>query len=149
MKNALIFALALIPTFGVAHEYKVGDLTIDHPVARETTATAMSSAGYFMVTNAGTADDVLLEVRADFPRVMVHDTKVDDGVATMFHIDSMAIPAGETVMLAPGGKHVMFMGLNGDPFEVGEKIPATLVFENAGEIEIVFNVEKIEAGHKH
>ncbi|PJN92451.1 hypothetical protein CNY89_29595, partial [Amaricoccus sp. HAR-UPW-R2A-40] len=33
---------------------------------------------------------------------------------------------------APGGAHVMFMGLDGDPFEVGEVIPATLVFEKAG-----------------
>lgn len=35
----------------------------------------------------------------------------------------------------------MFMGLNGNPFEQGEKIDAPLLFENAGEIEIQFNVE--------
>ncbi|MDP5359854.1 MAG: copper chaperone PCu(A)C, partial [Paracoccaceae bacterium] len=46
------------------------------------------------------------------------------------------------VQLAPGGLHVMFMGLGGDPFEVGETFPATLVFEKAGEVEVVFYVEE-------
>jgi hypothetical protein len=149
MKNALIFALAIMPTFGLAHEYKLGDLVIDHPVARTTTATAMSGAGYLVVTNTGNTDDTLLAVRADFPRVMMHDTETVDDIATMFHIDSLVIPAGETVTFAPGGKHVMFMGLDGDPFEEGETVPATLVFEKSGEIDIEFNVETMLDGHDH
>jgi hypothetical protein len=40
----------------------------------------------------------------------------------------------------------MFMGLDGDPFEVGERIPATLVFERAGEIEVEFWVEPRDGG---
>ena len=149
MKNALIFALAIMPTFGLAHEYKLGDLVIDHPVARTTAATAMSGAGYLVVTNTGNTDDTLLAVRADFPRVMMHDTETVDDIATMFHIDSLVIPAGETVTFAPGGKHVMFMGLDGDPFEEGETVPATLVFEKSGEIDIEFNVETMLDGHDH
>jgi hypothetical protein len=43
----------------------------------------------------------------------------------------------------------MFMGLQGDPFEEGETVLATLVFENAGEIEIEFNVEKMTEVHGH
>ena len=149
MKTLLTLALAVLPTFGFAHDYKVGDLVIDHPVARETTETAMAGAGYFMIMNKGDTDDVLLEVRADFPRVMIHDTEVTDGIATMIHLDNLPIPAGESVMLAPGGKHVMFMGLNGDPFEEGEEIPATLVFEKSGEVEIWFDVRRMEEGHDH
>ncbi|MFT4742561.1 MAG: copper(I)-binding protein [Yoonia sp.] len=149
MKIALTLALALIPTFGMAHGYKIGDLTIAHPVARETAATAMTGAGYMTVTNTGETDDVLLEIRADFPRVMMHDTETVDDIATMVQLESLVVRAGETVTFAPGGKHVMFMGLNGDPFEEGETVPATLVFENAGEIAIEFNVEKMTEGHGH
>ena len=149
MKTALIFALALIPTFGVAQDYRIGDLMIAHPVARETAATAIAGAGYMTVTNTGETDDVLLEVRADFPRVMMHDTETIDDIATMIHLETLAIPAGETVTFAPGGKHVMFMGLKGDPFEEGETVPATLVFENAGKIAIEFNVEKMTQGSSH
>ena len=149
MKIALILTLALIPTFGMAHDYQIGDLMIEHPVARETAVTAMTGAGYFTVTNTGETDDTLLEIRADFPRVMMHDTETVDDIARMIHLEILAIPAGETVTFAPGGKHVMFMGLQGDPFEEGETVLATLVFENAGEIEIEFNVEKMTEVHGH
>jgi len=64
----------------------------------------------------------------------------------MVHLDGLDIPAGETVTLEPGGLHVMFMGLS-EPFIEGEKIEATLVFEQSGELEITFNVEaRPEAG---
>lgn len=149
MKKLMLIGLMALPMTVHAHDYKVGDLAIAHPIARATTATAMSSAGYFEVTNTGDVADRLIEVRADFPRVMMHDTKIEDDIATMFHVDAVEIGAGETVTFMPGGKHVMFMGLNGDPFEVGEKVPATLVFENAGTVEITFNVEEIKAMHNH
>lgn len=129
-----------LPGAAVAEEFTVGDLRIVDPVARESARMAMAGAGYMAIVNEGDTVDHLVAVRADFPRVMIHDTKMENDVATMFHIDAVEIAPGETVELAPGGMHVMFMGLQGDPLEAGETIPATLVFENAGEIDIEFEV---------
>ena len=142
MKTLLILASALILSTGIAtaHDYTVGNLEIMHPMAFETPKMAQAGAGFLTITNTGNTDDVLLEVRADFPKVEVHTTEESDGVARMMHVDNLPIPAGETVELAPGGYHVMFMGLEA-PFEDGQKIPATLIFENAGEVEVTFNVE--------
>ena len=125
----------------LAHDYQVGDLEIGHPMAFDTPQTAMAGAGYLSITNAGQTADRLIEVRADFPQVMMHTTEEKDGVARMMHVDAIKILPGETVVFEPGGYHVMFMGLAGDPFEAGEQIPATLVFEEAGEIEVMFSVE--------
>ena len=47
--------------------------------------------------------------------------------------------AGATVMLQPGGYHVMFMQLK-EPFKEGAKVPVTLVFEKAGTVEVVLSV---------
>lgn len=145
MKHLILTAILLAnPVASFADDFKVGDLVIEHPVARATTAMAMTGAGYFVIMNNGTEDDRLVEITANFPRVMMHDTKTDDGIATMFHIDDgVAVPAGGTVTFEPGSKHVMFMGLNGDPFEIGEEIPATMNFEKAGELDIVFVVEEM------
>jgi len=140
----LISTLLVAPTFVAGHEYKIGDLVIDHPVAKTTPQTARAGAGYMKVTNTGDMADSLVAVEADFPRVMIHDTKVEDDVASMFHIDAAEIAPGETVVFAPGGKHIMFMGLDGDPFEAGEVVEATLVFEKAGRIDVNFNVETLE-----
>ena len=142
MKNLIIAAL-LLPTMLLAHDYNVGGLQIIHPAAGATAPTAQTGAGYFQIVNNGDAADSLIEVIADFPRVMIHTTEMDGDIARMVHVDSVEIPAGETVTFAPGGLHVMFMGLNGDPFEVGEKFDAVLVFENAGNVPVVFYVEDI------
>ena len=139
-------------TAASAHEYSAGDLSIDHPMSFETTAKA--GVGYTTITNQGSTADALVGVTADFPRVMIHQTVEEDGIAKMKHVDRIEIPAGETVKLLPGGFHVMFMGLE-EPLKDGETIPATLIFEQAGEVEVVFNVEartsetKDHSGHDH
>lgn len=144
-----VMSVALLPGFALGHDYIVGDLHVEHPFARATAATAMAGAGYVEIMNSGTADDRLIAVEADFPSVSLHESVVTDGVARMVPLDSVTIPAGGSVMLAPGGMHVMFMGLDGDPLDAGEEVPATLVFENAGRLDVVFKVESAagSAGH--
>jgi copper(I)-binding protein len=143
-------AVAVLLSAGMAqaHDYTVGDITIMHPMAFETAPTARVGGGYMTLTNTGTAPDRLMEVRVDqIERIELHLSATDaNGVATMTKQDGIPIPAGETVTLQPGGLHVMFMGLNGDPFEEGEEVNATLVFETAGEIDVIFNVEARTAG---
>lgn len=137
----ILSMLFMLPAAVFAHGYSVGDLVIAHPMAFETPQTAQAGAGYMTIFNNGTTDDILVAVRADFPRVMLHQTMMQDDVATMSDVDGIPVPAGQAVTLAPGDAHVMFMGLAGDPFEVGEEINATLVFARAGEIDVVFQVE--------
>ncbi|EAR52524.1 hypothetical protein OG2516_05433 [Oceanicola granulosus HTCC2516] len=140
-KPLAALALLALPAAALAHEYEIDGLSIGHPVAYETAATAQSGAGYLTITNGGTRPDALIAVVADFPRVMIHTSEMRDGVARMSRVERIEIPPGETVTLRPGGAHVMFMGLDGDPFEPGETIPATLLFEGAGAVEVEFHVE--------
>ena len=142
--HAAAFAL-LLPAVAAAEGYRVGDLTITNPLSRETPSTAMAGAGYMTITNTGTTADRLVAVRADFPRVEIHDVKVENDVASMFRLDGVDIAPGETVTLQPGQTHVMFMGLNGDALEPGEQVSATLVFEDAGEVDILFDVQTTAA----
>lgn len=144
MKYALFAAALMAATPVFAHDYAVGDLSVEHPISFPTAPTAHVAAGYMTITNAGDSDDRLVAVEADFDRVELHNVVVDDnGMAMMMpQADGIALPAGETVELKMGGYHTMFIGLGGDPFEVGEMIPATLVFENAGRLDIEFKVEK-------
>ena len=145
LAKALTFALIALPATG--HEFKVGEITVGHPFAHPTANMAMAGAGYLTLTNSGDTADRLIAVEAAFPRVMLHGSVKTDGVARMIHLDNgVELLPGQTVEFAPGGLHVMFMGLDGDPFVEGETIPATLVFENAGRLEVVFNVEPMKSG---
>lgn len=140
LATAVAFGLLSVPTW--AHEYKAGGLVVDHPMAFETAPMAMAGGGFMTITNAGPEADRLIAVRADFPKVELHETVEKDGVSRMLPVAAIEIPAGGSAVLKPGGYHVMFIGLDGRQLKAGEKVPATLVFEKAGELPIVFNVEK-------
>jgi len=139
--------LALFMTLGLtsaaqAHDFRTGDLTVLHPFAIETATHATTGAGYFTIRNDGGTPDALIGVEADFPKVTLHSSVETDGMMTMQPLDRVVIAPGETVTLAPGmGGHVMFMGLEG-PFETGARFPATLIFEQAGEVAVEFVVEQ-------
>ena len=60
-------------------------------------------------------------------------------------ISDLAIPAGKTVKLAPGGYHVMLIGLK-QALTAGEHASATLTFEKAGKVEVDAVVVKPGAG---
>lgn len=62
------------------------------------------------------------------------------GAMTMQPIESLELPAGETVVLEPGGYHIMLIDLVA-PLESGEEIEVTLTFENGGERTITVPVQ--------
>lgn len=134
-------AAMLLAQGAAAHGFKVGDLEVGHPYAIATPAAAKAGAGYFSVTNGGSDADRLVAIEADFPMVQIHETETDAaGVARMMEVEAVEIPAGGTVVLEPGGMHVMFMGLAA-PLVEGDSIDATLVFEKAGAVAVQFSVE--------
>lgn len=119
-----------------------GGILIEDGYARAAGANAMSGAAFMAITNETDVDDRLIDARGDAAkRIELHTHVVTDGVARMMQVeDGIPLPAGETVMLERGGLHVMFMGLNG-PFEEGAAVDVTLVFENAGEIDVAIPVD--------
>ncbi len=123
-----------------AQQFTAGDITVDQPYAFETAPMARAGGGFLTVVNEGDAPDRLIGVRSELPRTEIHLSSMQDGIARMERVDALDIPAGETVELAPGGYHVMFLGLDGNAFEAGEEIDATLVFETAGEVDVTFTV---------
>jgi copper(I)-binding protein len=149
---ALAAGLSLAPLAGGAHEYTVGDLVIDHPHAFATPPNAPVAGGYLAITNTGGTDDVLTGLRTAPDHaglVQLHEMTMEDGVMRMGEVaGGIPIPAGETVTLERGGLHVMFLRLPRG-LEEGREIPATLVFEQAGEVEVVFTVEARGAARDH
>lgn len=54
------------------------------------------------------------------------------------------IPAGKTVMLKPGGDHIMFMGIK-KPITAGKTIPVTLIGSNGEQLKF-WGLAKVYAG---
>ncbi|TIP85672.1 MAG: copper chaperone PCu(A)C [Mesorhizobium sp.] len=141
--TVFLLALLFVSAQAVfAHEFKVGDLKIVHPWSRATPPGAKVAGGYFTVTNTGSSPDRLLSISSEISaRTELHEMGVKDGVMTMRPVSGgLEIPAGGKVALAPGGYHLMFVGLKRQPKQ-GETFPATLTFEKAGTVTIEFAVE--------
>ncbi len=137
----------------LAHDYKLGTLEIGHPWTRATAPTAPAGGGYLKITNTGTTPDRLIAAKSPTAdKVEVHEMKMEGNVMRMRELDKgLEIPPGATVELKPGGFHIMFMGLKA-PFAKDAKVPATLVFEKAGSIDIELLVQAMGAPppeHKH
>jgi copper(I)-binding protein len=143
-------AALLLTSVAFAHEVKVGDLQIIHANIPAPMGSAQVAAGYMGIANDGDHPDRLVGVEAGFAaRALLHTTTFSaDGVATMSHVEALDIPAQDTVVLEPGGYHIMLMGLT-RPLTVGERLPATLIFEQAGRVEIEFMVDPADGSVDH
>ena len=109
-------------------------------------APAGGVGGMFLtIVNTGPADRLTGAASSVAGKVELHESIDDKGVMKMRPVAGLSIPAGATVKLAPGGYHVMMMGLK-QPLTAGGRATVTLTFEKAGQVEVEAEVVKPGAG---
>lgn len=146
VRAALCVAGVLLCVSAPVGAQRVGDLRVEAPWVRATPPGAGVTGGFLTVRNGGTKHDRLLSVSSPAAsRIEIHEMRHEDGVMRMRPLrDGLAIPAGATVELAPGGYHLMLFGPK-RPFVEGEAIAATARFEKAGKVDITFRVRGLGA----
>jgi copper(I)-binding protein len=125
------------------------DISIDGQWARNSPMRADRGVVYMDIVSAD--GDTLLFGSVDSTiaaSVEVHETvptgeSDEEGMAMMMmqEVESIELPAGETVSLEPGGLHIMLIDIT-QPLEIGQKFDLALNFETAGEM--VLEVEVME-----
>jgi periplasmic copper chaperone A len=135
-----LLAFALLPV--LSHDYKIGELKIDHPWTRATPGGAKVGGGYMKITNTGSETDRLIGGSAEIAGILeIHEMAMDGNVMKMRALEKgLEIKAGASVELKPGGYHVMFIDLK-KPLKEGEKIKGNLIFEKAGKVDVEYRVE--------
>ena len=142
MIKALVLAALLVaaPVLAQAHEVKAGDLTLKHPHMRASMGMSPTTAGYLVIENSGKSGDRLVSAACACAKmVMIHKTEIKNGMASMKALDGLDIPAGGRAELAPGGAHLMIMGLKA-PVKAGAMVNMTLTFAKAGRVTVPFKV---------
>ncbi len=142
----LAAAVSVLVLPAMAQDYKIGSLEITTPWSRATPPSARTGGGFMTITNKGTTADRLVTARSSVSdKVEIHEVQMDGSVMRMRELaKGLEIPPGATVMLKPGGYHIMFMELKA-PFAKDAKVPLTLVFEKAGSLDVQLNVEAMGA----
>ncbi len=93
-----------------------------------------TTAAYVTVANKGSTADRLVSVSCTCASsAMLHTTTHSSGMVGMAETDGFALPAGQTLVFAPGGNHIMFMGVTGRPKE-GDFENVVLTFAKAGPV---------------
>lgn len=101
-----------------------------------------SEGAMYVVLRNGSVEDTLVSVSSEAVQTAeLHETMPGDQqrMGHMMPVKEIVLRPGETLQLAPGGRHVMLMGFAKRP-EVGETITVRLHFRQAGDIVLAANV---------
>ena len=126
-KSAVLLLLLAAPLAAMAD-----DLLVSDAYFREYIPGQPRAVGFMTVANRGDRDCTLVTASAPgIDRLEIHEHSHDNGVMRMRQVPRLAIPAGETLVLRPGGYHLMGFGVS-DPLAAGETRPVTLDFGACG-----------------
>ncbi len=120
-------ALLALPSLAIA-----AAPTVSGAWARATPPGVSVGAAYLTIAGGSTNDRLVGASTDRASMVQLHTVEESNGVAAMRQADGVPVPAGRQVVLAPGGTHIMLMGLS-RPLVAGETFPLQLRFEKAGE----------------
>ena len=142
-RAALFFAGFLTTSVSaLAASDDANTVSVEHAWAR--TSVATTGAAY-LTLKGGAAPDALVSVTTPAAAsAELHQSFTDNGVVKMRAVPSLPIPAGNAVTLAPGGYHVMLVGLK-QPLVAGQSFPLTLTFSHAAPVTVDVQIQA--AGH--
>ena len=152
--GVVLIALLAGGVAGAADAYTAGGLTIEQPWARATPVKAKTGVVYLTIRNDGGQDDRLTAATTPASnKAELHTHVMEGNVMKMRPVKGIDIKGGGTIALAPGGYHLMLMGLE-KPLREGSRFPLTLAFEKAGSVTVEVEVKAMGAmgdghGMKH
>lgn len=136
--------------FAFVHfSYAEADIVVSDAWVREVPPGATVSAAYMTLVNRGDQIDKLTGISSGAAEnVELHISKVDDnGVAKMERVYMLELPVGETVLLKPGGMHLMLIGLKGP---LSDTVTINFSFEESGDIKVEVPVKSSkDSGEVH
>jgi copper(I)-binding protein len=124
-----------------AGDYRAGGIEVRRPWTRPAQA-GMNGVGYLTLANVSSKPVKLLAIETPAARsATIHQSSMTNGVSSMRAVTGgLTIAPGAKVEFAPGGYHLMLMGLKA-PQAVGGKVPLTLVFDGGRKMKIDLSVE--------
>jgi hypothetical protein len=130
MNFKTLIATATLTTTLMMSSAFAGGLDVSDAWARASAGAAQAGGAFLTVHNPNHHAHTLLSAASPVAKkVELHTHTMEGGMMKMRQVEGgIAIPAGETVKLQPGGYHVMLMGLHA-PLKAGTTFPVTLTFD--------------------
>jgi copper(I)-binding protein len=102
-----------------------------------------NSAAFMGLVNGSGEDRALIGAESTGAEVVeLHTHVAEDGMMKMRRLQRIELPAGRTVSLAPGGLHIMLIGLK-ERLDPGRQIDLSLVLDDGTRLELQAPVRKV------
>ena len=123
------------------------ELMVTEPWARTSPMSAGNGAVYLNLVNQGGSADALVSAESDAAEVVeLHETKMgENDMMQMSPVARIEVPAGSSVSLEPGGKHIMLINLKQE-LTADQTIVLTLNFEKSDPVTVEAAVRPASAG---
>ena len=96
--------------------------------------------GCYLTLTAPVADTLVSVASPVAALAQIHEMRMESNMMMMRELEAgLPLPAGEAVALAPGGNHIMLMGVT-EPLKTGDTVPLTLTFATAAPVEVTATV---------
>lgn len=110
-------------------------------------------AAYLEIKNSGGNPRILAKVSSPaFAQVSIHRSVMHGNMVHMEHMKELTIPPNASVVLKPGGLHLMLMDAK-KPLQIGDQVPMMLTFQSGEKIEVAATVRSGQIadmeGHQH
>lgn len=145
MRRFVVFALplALAACQGESRTSASTETTVDGQTVAEVEATGpwcrptpngMDMTACYITLTSSTGDRVTSVISPRAAQSQLHAVSTEGGVMSMNEMpDGLELPAGQPVALAPGGDHIMLMGIT-VPLVEGDLVPMAITFESGAQI---------------
>ena len=133
----LATALAGWPLTGRAAD---SGLTVENAWARPA-AVGQMGVIYLTVKDAGAPDQLIGARTPVADDAQLHRSMMNGNMMEMRTVSEAPVAPGQPLVLAPGGYHIMLMGLK-RPLKEGDTVPVTLVFRKAGTVTATATVHR-------
>ena len=116
-----------------------GPIRAENPWARASAGQSGTSGAFVTLATQGAPDRLVGASSPVAPKVELHETTLDGGVMRMRPVTGIDIAPGKPAVLAPGGFHIMLMGMP-KPLVAGDSFPLTLTFANTAPMTVTVKV---------
>jgi len=128
---------------GTSQDSGAAELRVENVWIREPPPGTDVAAAYFTLHNAGSRALVLTAITTPVASAaMLHETTTLAGVERMRPLEQLTIAAGQTIVLKPGGLHVMLGGLR-QRLQVGESVSLMIHLQSGAKIPVTARVRPL------
>jgi hypothetical protein len=117
-----------------------GDIDVPRGFAYEPDGSPHMAAYFTARNHGGTADTLDAVLSPLAASASVHAQRMEGGMMKMVPAGRLAIAPGDSIVLAPGGLHVMLELSAGGPAK-GDSLPLTLRFRHNGDVSVTLPVQ--------